>query len=99
MIHQLQEGLVGMGLTVRQIGLKQDRVAICLVRWAVGVALVRGLKGGVVPMERIEDLGEKADFVPTVNIVIWQETGPEDVASSGYAPDCRERQRSGAPHL
>lgn len=32
-------------------------------------------------MERIEDLGEKADFVSTVNIVIWQETGPEDVAA------------------
>ena len=32
-------------------------------------------------MERIEDLGEKADFVSTVNIVIWQETGPEDVAT------------------
>lgn len=33
-------------------------------------------------MERVEDLGEKADFVSTVNIVIWQETGPEDVASA-----------------
>ena len=32
-------------------------------------------------MERVEDLGEKADFVSTVNIVIWQETGPEEVAA------------------
>lgn len=32
-------------------------------------------------MQRVEDLGEKADFVSTVNIVIWQETGPEDVAT------------------
>lgn len=32
-------------------------------------------------MERVEDLGENADFVSTVNIVVWQEAGPEDVAS------------------
>ena len=32
-------------------------------------------------MERVEELGEKADFVSTVNIVIWQETGPEEVAA------------------
>lgn len=32
-------------------------------------------------MERVEDLGEKADFVSTVNIVIWQEAGPEEVAA------------------
>ncbi len=32
-------------------------------------------------MERVEDLGEKADFVSTVNIVIWQEAGPENVAT------------------
>ena len=32
-------------------------------------------------MERVEELGEKADFVSTVNIVVWQETGPEDVAT------------------
>lgn len=32
-------------------------------------------------MERVEGLGEKADFVSTVNIVIWQETGPEEVAT------------------
>lgn len=32
-------------------------------------------------MERVEELGEKADFVSTVNIVIWQEAGPEEVAA------------------
>lgn len=32
-------------------------------------------------MERIETLSDNADFVSTVNIVVWQETGPEEVAS------------------
>ena len=38
-------------------------------------------------MERVEDLGEKADFVSTVNIVIWQEAGPEEIGRAS----CRER--------
>ena len=32
-------------------------------------------------MERVEELGEKADYVATVNSVVWQEAGPEEVAS------------------
>ena len=32
-------------------------------------------------MERIEDLGEEADYVATVNSVVWQEAGPDKVAS------------------
>ena len=32
-------------------------------------------------MERIEALSEKADFVSTVNSVVWQEAGPEKVSS------------------
>lgn len=32
-------------------------------------------------MERIEDLSEKADYTASVNTVVWQEAGPEKVAS------------------
>ena len=32
-------------------------------------------------MDRIEDLAEKADYVSSVNIMVWQEVGPEEVAA------------------